>query len=400
MHSTAASSEVPASLESDEIRPLAYTDYGKELTVKNAALSEFWHRNRLQGAPVPIIPSPKPRRYRTTSKRRVFSAHNRYRLRFSHRKELTPNSAMLSTLLEPKEHEIIYQFLLEKLNTPAFSVTAKQLTYIIIRGSYTEFIVIFNIANVNGAIVKNLKNLAQHLLKLNVNVVSTFVFCDPARSDYYLDNRPAEGAWKVKNLFGPDFLRLTFGEYTFHYNPVSFSQINESIIPLLLEQAALLCRAQPAERFIDLYCGYGLFSNYMSKQYGEVWGIDYDELSVEHARTTARYRSKKINISARTHFRTTHITPGTLEALLPKAGTVSETILLDPSRQGPVKGVIQFCADRHPSRVLHIFCNVDRIPEDVEQWHRNGYRIKDIVPLDMFPGTPNLEVLILLVPSR
>jgi tRNA/tmRNA/rRNA uracil-C5-methylase (TrmA/RlmC/RlmD family) len=45
---------------------------------------------------------------------------------------------------------------------------------------------------------------------------------------------------------------------------------------------------------------------------------------------------------------------------------------------------------------VHIFCNVDRIPADLDEWQRYGYRVSQVAPLDMFPGTPNLEVAILL----
>jgi hypothetical protein len=39
---------------------------------------------------------------------------------------------------------------------------------------------------------------------------------------------------------------------------------------------------------------------------------------------------------------------------------------------------------------------VDQIPGAFRQWKQHGYRINRIVPLDMFPGTAGLEVLILL----
>ena len=47
-------------------------------------------------------------------------------------------------------------------------------------------------------------------------------------------------------------------------------------------------------------------------------------------------------------------------------------------------------------KVLHIHCGVDQIPDSLRQWKQQGYKIQRIVPLDMFPGTAALEVLILL----
>ena len=61
-------------------------------------------------------------------------------------------------------------------------------------------------------------------------------------------------------------------------------------------------------------------------------------------------------------------------------------------------GVVRLCAQRRASRIVHIFCNVDRIPGDIDEWQRYGYRVSQVAPLDMFPGTPNLEVAMLLQP--
>ncbi|HEX7511666.1 MAG TPA: hypothetical protein VF335_10225 [Chitinivibrionales bacterium] len=381
-----------------DIEPLAYMPYDRELAAKNEALHAFWKLYRLHGRPQEIIASPKPRHYRTTTKRRVFFAHGKYRLRFSHHKEATAATAMLCSELEPREHDAIYQFIADKINTPPFSVIAKNLTYVIIRGSYTEFCVLFNVGQINGPIVRNLKILAKHLQGLDINIVSSLAFFDPTRSDYYLDNKQTHGAWKTKTLFGPETLRLSVSGQTYRFDPVSFSQVNESMLPAMLQNAARLAGGGPQARLIDLYCGYGLFANYVGKKFGEAYAVDYDETSVTRGRETARYTASKEKLTTRMYFRTAAIRPSSLEALLPEAGSCEETILLDPPRQGPEKGVIAFCAAREPARVVHIWCGIDRIAEDMEQWQGHGYRVAEVVALDMFPGTVGLELMAFLEP--
>ena len=51
--------------------PLAPLDYAVEQKVKNLALKLFWKRNGIAGTPGEIVAAELPRRYRTTSKRRV-----------------------------------------------------------------------------------------------------------------------------------------------------------------------------------------------------------------------------------------------------------------------------------------------------------------------------------------
>jgi hypothetical protein len=51
--------------------PLAHLDYQIESKVKDDGLRLFWQRHRLPGQPEAVIASPRPRGYRTTSKRRA-----------------------------------------------------------------------------------------------------------------------------------------------------------------------------------------------------------------------------------------------------------------------------------------------------------------------------------------
>jgi tRNA/tmRNA/rRNA uracil-C5-methylase (TrmA/RlmC/RlmD family) len=379
------------------IEPFALMRYEEELAGKTGALSEFWRKNRLAGKPGAVIASPKPRHYRTTTKRRIFFSHGRYRLRFSHKKDAAPDNATLSSELEPKEHAAMYRFLSDKINTPSFSLSAKHLNYIVVRGTYTEFCVVFNVYRVDGPIVRNLRALADNLRTLDVNIVSAFIFTDPTRSDYYLDKTdPGRDGVSCKKLFGPDALRLRVSGQSYNFGPLSFSQINQSMLPGMLDTLVRMCAPGPQARFVDLYCGYGLFANYIGRGFGETVAVDVDRASIDYGRETARYTAKKRGAASRMLFRAAQISPASLEALLPQPGREPEVILLDPPRGGPGKGVIPFCAQRGPERIVHLFCDVDRIPVDLKEWENCGYRPSEIVPFDMFPGTPNLEVAVLL----
>jgi tRNA/tmRNA/rRNA uracil-C5-methylase (TrmA/RlmC/RlmD family) len=379
-----------------ETEPLAFLPYEREIAAKRAAIEEFWKQNRLPGRPEKVHASPSPRHYRTTTKRRVFFSHGRFRLRFSHRREAAEKAAMMRSDLEPRGHEAIYQFLAEKINSPSFSTTAKHLNYIVIRGTYKEFAVIFNVRNLSGPIVRNVRALAEHLRRLDLSVVSAFIFFDPTRSDYYLDKTDSDDSLKYKALFGPETLKLRVLDQSYLFKPLSFSQVNESMLPVLLDAVSRLCMPEPGARLVDLYCGYGLFAIYIGKRFAETWAVDVDPDSIECGRKSARFAADREKTAGRTYFRIAPITPSSLESLLPPAGTQKEVILLDPPRGGTAKGVIAYCCQRQPERVVHLFCDIDRIPVDIAEWRRGGYWVKSIVPFDMFPGTPNLEVAVVL----
>ena len=84
---------------------LAMFGYKDELKIKEQAIKEFWEVNHLSGAPKKIIASPLPRAYRTTSKRRVAMVPGN--LQFDRQ----------DSMLEPEEHNKIYDLLFEKLIT-------------------------------------------------------------------------------------------------------------------------------------------------------------------------------------------------------------------------------------------------------------------------------------------
>jgi tRNA/tmRNA/rRNA uracil-C5-methylase (TrmA/RlmC/RlmD family) len=121
-------------------------------------------------------------------------------------------------------------------------------------------------------------------------------------------------------------------------------------------------------------------------------GIDSEGPSIQAAISNKKSNpgSRKIRFLAR------RITARSVEKIPLPDDFGSETILLDPPRQGPQEGVIAALGRREPRKVLHIHCGVDQIPDSVRQWKQQGYKIQRVVPLDMFPGTAALEVLILL----
>jgi tRNA/tmRNA/rRNA uracil-C5-methylase (TrmA/RlmC/RlmD family) len=167
------------------------------------------------------------------------------------------------------------------------------------------------------------------------------------------------------------------------------------MVATMLEKARELLVPAPAQHLLDLYCGYGLFSHFLAPHYRQVLGIDAEGPSIKAAAANSRLNPG----SGRIRFLARRITGELLTETLPTPRD-QEVVLLDPPRQGPQSGVITALCHRRPPQALHIFCGVDQIPASLHEWQAGGYQAERIVPLDMFAGSANLEILIRFVPKR
>lgn len=377
--------------------PLVRLPYAQELELKNRALQEFWTAHGLPDKPNQVLPSPRPRGYRTTTKRRVVFLKGRYDLTFlTESFSASHPRAGAESMVEPREHKAIYDFLLSKLNTPAYANLASALNYLIIRGDYARFTVLFNVHRLNADVVRKAKMMGDHLKDLETKVVSAFMFFDPSKSDFYFEARNPEGPWKIKKIFGPDDIHLKVLDRTYAFHPTSFCQVNASILPLFLEKADQLLKPKPEYRLLDLYSGFGFFTLHLGPNYGEAFGVDLGMASIESGQ-----RMASADPAAHCRFKAGRIVVKNLDKLLPPAtGDKPEVLLLDPPRQGTEPGVIRALAARNPARILHVFCDLDTLPKEVNQWRKSGFMVSKVVPLDMFPGTDNLEVMVLFIPDR
>ena len=381
----------PVAQSITQTAPLAHLDYHEELELKNKALDLFWKHFQLPGTPTPVCGSPKSRRYRTTSKRRTSYRGNTLFLMSGD--GTAQNKPFLESPLEPKEHTRTYVFLQKKLSEAPFKLVATHLNYLIIRGNYREQAVIFNVDTMNGPLVRKLKILAGHLQNMKTTTSAAFVYLDPSGSDYYLEERQPANLLLLKKLFGKGNLFVAHDNCKYVYHPTSFSQVNEAMVPLMLDTARRQLEPSADEKLVDLYCGYGLFSHHLAPGYRAVLGVDAEGPSIRSAILNKKHNTGSSNC----RFLASRISEKTIDDLKPATG--KESILLDPPRKGPAEGVIAALCRRSPQKVLHIFCGVNQIPESVKMWQLGGYEVSQIVPLDMFPGSANLEILILFTPA-
>jgi tRNA/tmRNA/rRNA uracil-C5-methylase (TrmA/RlmC/RlmD family) len=374
--------------------PLAALPYTQELALKREVLTAFWQENKAGGELLPLTAAPLPRGYRTTSKRRVsWLGPARIHLGYAPGKKAGVAAA---SPLEPALHGAVYRYCHQALSKTGDQSLGRALNWIVLRGGEAGRIIILVVDHLDAGVVRQAKRLTEGLPALGV--AAAMLYVDPTRSDYYLEAERPETGLAVKHLAGPRLLTLGFVDagtpVRLKYPPTVFSQVNEAMVPELVAAARRLLEPGAGDRLLDLYCGYGLFSFTVGRECRSVTGVELAGEAIETARETARRQGREKSC----RFIAGRIDAGQLPALLP-APAGDELQLLDPPRHGTAAGVIAALAARRPRRVLHIACGTDEILPSLAAWQSAGYRLAQAQPLDLFPGTFNLETLLLLVPQ-
>lgn len=366
--------------------PLADLEYSEELKLKERALTLLLKEGKISVKTDPILPSPLPRRYRTTGKRRMTVRGKQIFLHFGRTPEREPVAV---SELEPVTHGEIYRDLHKRFSDPRNRTAAEAMNYCIIRGSYTEHTLILNTKRLSGEIVRSLKYIAEGTVKANPVIKSVFLYVDEKGSDYYLEAERPEKSVAFKKLHGPDFMALRLDNRKYLYSPTAFSQINESILPDFLEVLKRELAPAPDCTLLDLYCGYGLWSLATAENFKRIYGLELSADAIKSAKSNAKFHFPGKNIVFENGF----IEQDLLRGKLPSPAGEKERILLDPPRKGCAPGVLEYLISRKPERLLHLFCGADELVPALKIYEANGCRVEKLLPFDFFPGSMNLEVL-------
>lgn len=381
-------------------------DYETELTAKQQAITEFWNSLETSIPCEPLITSPLGRRYRTVSKRKAFIVGKRFFLGLIGVDDESSKSYPMDIedcAIEPSSHAHIYSVIQEMLQRKEESNLVKEFNYVIVKGDDREAIVILNMNHFSSANRREVNALSKSLTFKAKNVTGVYVFVDEERSKYYLSGTPRKGAQSnpkpLTKIFGNDKLFHKLGSIKYLYSPLSFSQTNHSILDPFVGTAKEMLALTKQDIIFDLYCGYGLFSVSFASGVRSVTGIELSRSSINDAVENAQ-RNKMNNI----RFQAADISVDTLprffgeklHAQMRDNAGKGLKFLIDPPRNGTSEEVIEYLAEQGAEKIVHIFCNAEIIGKELRRWKNSGYVPVKVQPFDMFPGTSEIEMMVLL----
>jgi 23S rRNA (uracil1939-C5)-methyltransferase len=180
---------------------------------------------------------------------------------------------------------------------------------------------------------------------------------------------------------------------TFLVSPTAFFQTNPTAAAALVE--IVLDAIDPRARLVlDLYAGSGLFALPLAARGHRVIAVEENARAVGDAA-----RNLEVN---RLDPRGVRLIGARVEDALPDLVRQRvDVAVLDPPRQGCAPPVIEMLFERlAPARVVYVSCHAESLARELPAIVAAGYRVAAVRPVDMFPHTPHVEVVVVLDRNR
>ena len=190
-------------------------------------------------------------------------------------------------------------------------------------------------------------------------------------------------------LYGKGYIEDVLCGCRFRISPKSFYQINPVQTEILYCKAVEFASLTGKERVIDAYCGIGTIGIVAAENAGEVIGVELNRDAVKDARVNA-----KINNTENIKFFCEDA--GEFMVNMKNAGEKCDVLFMDPPRAGSSREFLSCAVTLSPQKIVYISCNPETQQRDLQYLTQNGYKVKKIQPVDMFPFTSHVESVVLL----
>lgn len=253
------------------------------------------------------------------------------------------------------------------------------------RGYYTKQIMVCLVVNGNSLphasefvdILKKIEGMTS--ICLNINTKQTNVILGD----------------KIKVLWGTSTIEDTIADVRYQISPQSFYQVNpvqtEKLYQTVLEFADL----QGGETVWDLYCGIGTISLFLAaktplKRDGHVIGVEIVPKAIENAKANAilnRITNAEFFCGA---------AEDVVADIMGTQKRMADVIVVDPPRKGCDAKLLNTIVEMVPEKIVYVSCDPATLARDVKVLGENGYAVRRVRAVDMFPQGGHVESVCLL----
>lgn len=365
---------------------LQHMSYEGQLEVKQQVVKDALGRiGRVKSPKVlPVLGMKEPWAYRNKATFQVVEDEGRIRLGFFEEDSHEVTVSYDCMLLHPQIRDTagMVQSLINNYKMPVFDWDSGQgvLRHVVIRRSWAnnQVMVIFVTTSQS---FNHLHRIAKELVKSPaiVGVVKN------------INDSPGRAIFGNANLVlaGKSSIEDKLCGLNFHISPTSFYQVNPMQTEVLYERVREYAIITGEERVLDLYCGIGTISLYLSQWVRRVIGLEVNEAATDDAAANARANG----------ISNVEFIVGRAEDRLPKLvnqGIKADVVVVDPPRKGVDKRALVAIADMGPERIVYVSCDPASQARDVDYLRHRGYEFVEAQPVDMFPQTYHVECVVLM----
>ena len=215
-------------------------------------------------------------------------------------------------------------------------------------------------------------------LELSKNIGSLIHLISDSLSDSI---NPSE----INLLYGKDHIYEELFGLKFKINLFSFFQTNTEGTKLLYENVKD-CIGDIHGTILDLYCGIGTIGQVLSNKIkNKVIGVEIIKEAVQMANENARLNNLDCEFIE-----------GDVTEVVDKIKEDISVIIVDPPRAGITKSGVYSICKFNVENIVYVSCNPKTLVEDLKIFIDNGYRVKTVQGVDMFPSTYHVETVVLM----
>ena len=187
-----------------------------------------------------------------------------------------------------------------------------------------------------------------------------------------------------KLVYGKENVIAHLGDLKFYVSKDSFFQVNMNIALKLYNK--VLEYLDSGDNVLDLYCGTGTISLFLSKYFDRVIGMEINEEAVRCANL-----NKKLN-----HISNAEFICGDASKKIHHLKFQADSIVVDPPRSGLTSDGINDILKINPKKLVYVSCDPMTLARDLKLLKSN-YEVKEVTLFDMFPWTYHVESVVLCI---
>ena len=225
-------------------------------------------------------------------------------------------------------------------------------------------------------------NFVKALLKKHPEITTVVLNVNSDRTSMVLGDRNIV-------LYGKGYITDQLLGCSFRLSAAAFYQVNAFQTEKLYAQAIRMAGLTGRETVIDAYSGIGTIGLIAARRAGQVISIESNPVSVKDG-----IQNAKLNDIKNVRFYRNDATRFMQQMVA--AHEKADVVIMDPPRAGSTPEFIRAAAALGPSRIVYVSCNPETLARDLALFKKQGFKVREIQPVDMFSGTAHVETCALL----